>query len=59
MVRGFVVAYNRTTSLHEVEYEDEDEHCHFKLMEDLLAGDLKFMVHTHVPCYSFYIKKED
>ena len=41
--RGFVVAYNKTTSLHEVAYEGEQEHCHFNLIEDLLAGDLKLV----------------
>ena len=39
--QGFVVAYDEETSLHEVVYEGEQEHCHFNLLEDLFAEDLK------------------
>jgi hypothetical protein len=42
---GFVVAYNSAKQLHEIAYEDEDDHCHFNLMEDLKAGDLKVRQH--------------
>ena len=38
---GYVVAYNSAKQLHEIAYENEDDHCHFNLMEDLKAGDLK------------------
>ena len=40
---GFVVAYDEKTSLHEVTcmYEGEQEHCHFNLLEDLFAVDLR------------------
>ena len=30
--QGFVVAYDEETSLHEVVYEGEQEHCHFNLV---------------------------
>ena len=38
---GYVVAYNCAKQLHEIAYENEDDHCHFNLMEDIKAGDLK------------------
>ena len=38
---GYIVAYNCAKQLHEIAYENEDDHCHFNLMEDLKAGDLK------------------
>ena len=38
---GYVVAYNSAKQLHEIAYENEDDHCHFNLMEDLKAVDLK------------------
>ncbi len=34
-VGGSVVAYDTQTNLHEVAYEDEDEHHHFNLLEDM------------------------
>lgn len=39
--RGFVVSYDTQTNLHEVAYEDEDEHCHFNLLEDLIINNLR------------------
>ena len=39
--RGFVIDYDAKTSLHEVVYEGEEEHCHFNLLEDLFAKDLR------------------
>ena len=39
--QGFVVAYDEETSLNEVVYEGEQEHCHFNLVEDLFAEDLR------------------
>ena len=39
--RGFVVNYDAETSLHEIVYEGEEEHCHFNLLEDLFAKDLR------------------
>lgn len=38
---GYVIAYNSAKQLHEVAYDNEVDHCHFNLMEDLEAGDLK------------------
>ena len=38
---GYVVAYNSAKQLHEIAYENEDDHCHFNLMEDMKAGNLK------------------
>lgn len=40
---GFVVGYNLETNLHEVAYEEEDEHCYFNLLEDLIVDDLRII----------------
>ena len=37
---GVIVSYNPVTSLHEIAYDEEEEHCFFNLLEDLLQGDL-------------------
>ena len=37
---GIVIDYNTVTKLHEISYNGEVEHCHFDLMQDLIAGDL-------------------
>ena len=37
---GFIVSYNPATCLHEIVYDDEEEHCFFNLLEDLSNGDL-------------------
>ena len=37
---GFVVSYDKQTRLHEVEYDDEEEHCFFDLLQDISQGDL-------------------
>ena len=48
--RGFVLDYDTKTSLHEVVYEGEEEHCHFNLLEDLYAvgfdNNHKHMAHA-------------
>ena len=38
--RGYVIAYDDTSNLHEIAYDDEDEHCYFDLTQDLIMGDL-------------------
>ena len=38
---GRVISYNPATKTHEISYEDEDEHCHFDVMLELLNGDFK------------------
>ncbi len=42
---GIVIGYDPSTELHEVTYygENEDEHCYFNLMEDLLQNDLRIV----------------
>ena len=40
---GSVIGYDPLTKLHEVSYDDEEEHCHFDLTQDLILGDLKFL----------------
>ena len=37
---GFVPTYNDANKLHEIIYDDEDEHCYFDLTQDLVMGDL-------------------
>lgn len=37
---GFIVSYNTRTRLHEIAYDEEEEHCFFNLLEDLHEGDL-------------------
>ena len=37
---GFIVSYNPRTHLHEIAYDEEQEHCFFNLLEDLSKGDL-------------------
>ena len=39
---GFILGYNATTKLHEIAYVEEEDNFHFNLMDDLVAGDLKF-----------------
>ena len=41
---GFIVSYNARTNLHEIAYEEEEEHCFFNLLEDISNGDL--IVHS-------------
>ena len=43
MVSGYVLSYNIQTHLHEVAYDQEDEHHFFNLMEDISVGDLKIL----------------
>lgn len=38
---GNVIGYDPLTKLHEVSYDDQEEHCHFELTQDLILGDLK------------------
>ena len=38
----FILGYNATTKLHEIAYVEEEDNFHFNLMDDLVAGDLKF-----------------
>ena len=40
---GTVIGYDLATKLHQIEYEDEEEHCYFDLTLDLLNGDLKVL----------------
>ena len=37
---GFVIAYDDANKLHEIIYDNEDEHCYFDLTQDLILGDL-------------------
>ena len=37
---GLIISYNPNTHLHEIAYDDEEEHCFFNLQEDLARGDL-------------------
>ena len=37
---GYVIADDDTSNLHEIAYDDEDEHCYFDLTQDLIVGDL-------------------
>jgi hypothetical protein len=37
---GIIMSYSPSSCLHEIAYEDEEEHCFFNLMEDLSKGDL-------------------
>jgi len=37
---GNVISYNTVSKLHEISYNGEDKHCHFDLIQDLIAGDL-------------------
>ena len=39
---GFILGYNATTRLHEIAYVEEEENFHYNLIDDLVAGDLKF-----------------
>ena len=39
---GFILGYNATTRLHEIAYVEEEENFYFNLIDDLVAGDLKF-----------------
>ena len=39
---GFILSYNATTRLHEIAYVEEDNNFHYNLIDDLVAGDLKF-----------------
>ena len=37
---GVVVSYNAVSKLHEIAYDDEDDHCFLNLLEDIAQGDL-------------------
>ena len=39
---GYILGYNASTRLHEIAYVEEEDKFHYDLMDDLLAGDLKF-----------------
>lgn len=39
---GFILGYNATTRLHEIAYVEEDDNFRYNLIDDLVAGDLKF-----------------
>ena len=38
-----VIGYDLATKLHQIEYEDEEEHCYFDLTLDQLNGDFKVL----------------
>ena len=40
---GNVIGYDPLTKLHEVSYDDEEEHCYFDLTQDMISGELKFL----------------
>ena len=35
---GFIVSFNPRTHLHEIAYDEEEEHCFFNLLEDIIKG---------------------
>ena len=41
---GRVISYDPATKTHKISYEDEDEHCHFDVIIELLNKDFKVVV---------------
>ena len=42
-LHGVVISYNPVRRTHEIAYDDEPEHQHYDLTEDILEGDIQIV----------------